>query len=86
MADTEGSTRLFEKELLMEVGKISTELSHELGGALQIVGNFVYLLEMDPNDASVFSEIKGAVTRITTILDSFREYYKGSRFSGWTRT
>ncbi len=31
---------------------------------------------MDPNDASVFPEIKGAVTRITTILDSFREYYK----------
>jgi signal transduction histidine kinase len=74
---TEARTRFFEKELLKEVGRISSEFSHELRGALQIVKNFVYLIEMNPNETSVFPEINEAITRITTILDGFREYYKG---------
>jgi signal transduction histidine kinase len=75
--ETETRTRLFEKELLKEVGRISSEFSHDIRGALQIVRNFVYLLEMDPHDTSLFPEINEAVTRITTLLDGFREYYKG---------
>lgn len=74
---TEARTRFFEKELLKEVGRISSEFSHELRGALQIVKNFVYLIEMNPNETSVFPEINEAITRITTILDGFQEYYKG---------
>ena len=69
--DTEARTRFFEKELLKEVGRISSEFSYELRGALQIVKNFVYLIEMNPNETSVFPEINEAITRITTILDGF---------------
>jgi signal transduction histidine kinase len=34
-------------------------------------------MEINPNEDSVFPEINKAITRITTILDGFREYYKG---------
>lgn len=59
------------------MGRISSEFSHDVRGALQIVRNFVYLLEMDPHETSLYPEINKAITRITTILDGFREYYKG---------
>jgi len=75
--DTREGVREFEGVLLTEIRRISSELSHDLRGALQIVRNCTYLLKMDPEDESVIDQIDGAVKQATTILDDFREYYTG---------
>ena len=73
-AATEGQL-MCEEMLFEEIGRISSELSHDLRGTLQIIRNCTYLLKMDPGDESVIDQIDGAVKQATTILDDFREYY-----------
>jgi signal transduction histidine kinase len=71
------ATRLMEKELFEEIGRISSELAHDLRSPIQTIRNCVYLLEQDPEDLSPLAQINDAVRYASSILDGFREFYRG---------
>ena len=67
--------------MLQEIKRISSELSHDLRGPLQIIRNCTYLLKLDPGDVSPTEDIDNAVSKIIDMLNNFREYYKASEIS-----
>jgi len=70
--------QLVQKQLWEEIGRISSELAHDMRGPLQTITNSVYLIERRPNELDVYlPKIKGALGYATALLDSFREYYRG---------
>ena len=79
--NSESVERTNEEIMLQEIKRISSELSHDLRGPLQIIRNCTYLLKLDPGDVSPTVDIDNAVTKIIEMLDNFREYYKGSEIS-----
>lgn len=66
-----------QKELFTEIGHISSELAHDLRSPLQTIQNAAYLLELKPDRKELFSLIKESLAYATSILDSFRDYYRG---------
>jgi signal transduction histidine kinase len=66
-----------QKELFTEIGHISSELAHDLRSPLQTIQNAAYLLELKPDRIELFSLIKESLAYATSILDSFRDYYRG---------
>lgn len=66
-----------QKELLTEIGYISSELAHDLRSPLQTIQNAAYLLELKPDRKELFNLIKESLAYATSILDSFRDYYRG---------
>jgi signal transduction histidine kinase len=73
----EQSELLIQKEIFSEIGNISSELAHDLRSPLQTIQNATYLLEMKPDRKELLNLIKESLTYATSILDSFREYYRG---------
>jgi signal transduction histidine kinase len=66
------------RRLWEEIGKISSELAHDMRGPLQTVTNSIFLLERKPADKDVYvQKINGALAQATGLLDGFREYYRG---------
>ena len=81
-ADVSEQTKLImEKELFEEIGRISSELAHDLRGPLQTIINCTYLLEMDPTKKELLVHINEAVRYASSLLDSFRDYYRGHEIS-----
>jgi signal transduction histidine kinase len=76
-AEERNRENISEERINQEVKDISSGLSHDLRGPLQIIRNCTYLLEIDPDDKSPIADINNAVTKITDMLNSFREYYRG---------
>jgi signal transduction histidine kinase len=68
---------LVQKEIFTEIGHISSELAHDLRSPLQTIQNAAYLLELKPDRKELFSLIKESLSYATSILNSFREYYRG---------
>lgn len=67
-----------QKQLWEEIGRVSSELAHDMRGPLQTITNSVFLIERKPNDLNVYLlKINGALNHASTLLDSFREYYRG---------
>jgi signal transduction histidine kinase len=66
-----------QKELFTELGHISSELAHDLRSPLQTIQNAAYLLELKPDRKELFSLIKESLAYATSILDGFRDYYRG---------
>jgi signal transduction histidine kinase len=67
-----------QKQLWEEIGRVCSELAHDMRGPLQTITNSVFLIERKPNDLNVYlPKINGALTHASTLLDSFREYYRG---------
>ena len=67
--------------IIQEIKRISSELSHDLRGPLQIIRNCTYLLKLDPDDLSPTEDIDNAVSKIIVMLNNFREYYKGNEIN-----
>ena len=72
---------IMEKELFEEIGRISSELAHDLRGPLQTIINCTYLLEKDITEKELLGHIKEAVRYASSLLDSFRDYYSGHEIS-----
>jgi signal transduction histidine kinase len=79
--NSESVERTNQDIMLQEIRRISSELSHDLTGPLQIIRNCTYLLKLDPSDVSPTEDIDNSVNKIIEMLDNFREYYKGSEIS-----
>lgn len=73
----EQSELLIQREIFSEIGNISSELAHDLRSPLQTIQNATYLLEMKPDRKELLNLIKESLSYATSILDSFREYYRG---------
>jgi signal transduction histidine kinase len=74
----EQSLQYTQKQLWEEIGRVSSELAHDLRGPLQTITNSVFLIERKPNDLNVYLlKINGSLNQASTLLDSFREYYRG---------
>ena len=72
------SLQYTQKQLWEEIGRVSSELAHDLRGPLQTITNSVFLIERKPNDLNVYLlKINAALNQASTLLDSFREYYRG---------
>ena len=67
--------------IIQEIKRISSELSHDLRGPLQIIRNCTYLLKLDPDDLNPTEDIDNAVSKITDMLNNFREYYRGNEIN-----
>jgi signal transduction histidine kinase len=80
----EQEARLTEKEFFEEIGRISSELAHDLRSPLQTISNSVYLLEEDPQNREYHNNIYDAVRYASSLLDSFREYYRGHEITPTT--
>ena len=81
--NTESIERQNENEaiILQEIKRISSELSHDIRGPLQIIRNCTYLLKLDPDDLNPTEDIDNAVSKIIDMLNNFREYYKGNEIN-----
>lgn len=77
----EQKIRLMEKELFEEIGRTSSELAHDLRGPLQTIRNCTYLLEKNPTEKELLDNINEAVRYASSLLDSFRDYYRGHEIS-----
>jgi signal transduction histidine kinase len=73
----EQSELLIQREIFSEIGNLSSELAHDLRSPLQTIQNATYLLEMKPDRKELLNLIKESLSYATSILDSFREYYRG---------
>lgn len=73
----EQSELLIQRGIFSEIGHISSELAHDLRSPLQTIQNATYLLEMKPDRKELLNLIKESLSYATSILDSFREYYRG---------
>jgi signal transduction histidine kinase len=63
------ATRMLEAELFEEIGRISSELAHDLRGPLQTIRNCTYILENDPEDTTILPQLNEAVRYASSILD-----------------
>ena len=66
-----------ERHVIEKMGHISSELAHDLRSPLQTIQNAVYLLEKSPDNEMLFDMVRQSIKQATSILDSFRDYYKG---------
>jgi len=66
-----------ERHVIEKMGHISSELAHDLRSPLQTIQNAVYLLEKSPDNEILFDMVRQSIKQATSILDSFRDYYKG---------
>ncbi len=74
----EQSLQYTQKQLWEEIGRVSSELAHDMRGPLQTITNSVFLIERKPNDLNIYlQKINGSLNHASTLLDSFREYYRG---------
>ena len=64
-------------EFQAEMTRVSSELAHDLRSPLQTITNSLFLMERKPGDITYFPKISEAVKQATTLLDNFREYYRG---------
>ena len=78
---SEQAKLIMEKELFEEIGRISSELAHDLRGPLQTIINCTYLLEKDITEKELLIQINEAVRYASSLLDSFRDYYMGHEIS-----
>ena len=69
--------KTLDEGLFAELGAISSGLAHDLRGPLQTIRNSTYLLVSEPNQGELLDDINGAVRHLSTMLDLFREYYRG---------
>jgi signal transduction histidine kinase len=60
-----------------EMTRVSSELAHDLRGPLQTITNSLFLMERKPGDTTYFPKISEALKQATSLLDAFREYYRG---------
>jgi signal transduction histidine kinase len=75
--DEKSLTEEYERRLVEEMGKISSELAHDLRSPLQTIQNAVFLLERSPENPMFYAMIRESLKQTTQILDSFRDFYKG---------
>ena len=66
-----------ERHVIEKMGHISSELAHDLRSPLQTIQNAVYLLQKSPDNEMLFDMVRQSLKQATSILDSFRDYYKG---------
>ena len=66
-----------ERHVIKKMGHISSELAHDLRSPLQTIQNAVYLLQKSPDNEMLFDMVRQSLKQATSILDSFRDYYKG---------
>ena len=66
-----------ERLVIDKLGHISSELAHDLRSPLQTIQNAVYLLQKSPDNEMLFDMVRQSLKQATSILDSFRDYYKG---------
>jgi signal transduction histidine kinase len=60
-----------------EMTRVSSELAHDLRGPLQTITNSLFLMERKPGDTTYFPKIGEALKHATSLLDAFRDYYRG---------
>ena len=68
---------LVEKLIIERMGSISSNLAHDLRSPLQTIQNAVYLLQKTPDNPMLFDMIRQSLKQATSLLNSFRDYYKG---------
>lgn len=68
---------LIDKLVIERMGSISSNLAHDLRSPLQTIQNAIYLLQKTPDNPMLFDMIKQSLKQATSLLDSFRDYYKG---------
>ena len=68
---------LIDKLVIERMGSISSNLAHDLRSPLQTIQNAIYLLQKTPDNPMLFDMIKQSLRQATSLLDSFRDYYKG---------
>jgi signal transduction histidine kinase len=66
-----------DRHVIEKMGHISSELAHDLRSPLQTIQNAVYLLQKSPDNEMLFDMVRQSLKQATSILDSFRDYYKG---------
>jgi signal transduction histidine kinase len=78
LANVEERARNIAKaEFQAEMTRVSSELAHDLRSPLQTITNSLFLIERKPGDTTYLPKISEAVKQATTLLDNFREYYRG---------
>jgi len=78
LVDVDGRAREMAKvEFQAELTRLSTELAHDLRSPLQTITNSLFLMERKPGDTTYYPKIGEALNQATSLLDSFREYYRG---------
>ena len=60
-----------------ELTRVSSELAHDIRGPLQTITNSIFLMERKPGDTTYLPKIGEALKHATSLLDAFREYYRG---------
>jgi signal transduction histidine kinase len=68
---------LVEKRIVEQMGHISSELAHDLRSPLQTIQNAIYLIQRNPENEQLYGMVKQSLQQATSILDNFRDYYKG---------
>jgi signal transduction histidine kinase len=66
-----------DRHVIEKMGHISSELAHDLRSPLQTIQSAVYLLQKSPDNEMLFDMVRQSLKQATSILDSFRDYYKG---------
>lgn len=66
-----------QQRVIEEMGHISSELAHDLRSPLQTIQNAIYLIQRNPENEQLYAMVKQSLQQATSILDNFREYYKG---------
>lgn len=66
-----------QQRVIEEIGHISSELAHDLRSPLQTIQNATYLIQRNPDNEQLYVMVKQSLQQATSILDSFRDYYKG---------
>ncbi|MCW4012877.1 MAG: HAMP domain-containing histidine kinase [Candidatus Bathyarchaeota archaeon] len=66
-----------QQRVIEEMGHISSELAHDLRSPLQTIQNAIYLIQRNPDNEQLYVMVKQSLQQATSILDNFREYYKG---------
>jgi signal transduction histidine kinase len=73
----ERAQEIAKAEFQAEMTRVSSELAHDLRGPLQTITNSLFLMERKPGDTTYYPKISEALKQTTSLLDSFREYYRG---------
>jgi signal transduction histidine kinase len=72
---------IIENKVIEIMGHISSELAHDLRSPLQTIQNAVYLIQKNPENEMFYGMVKQSLSQVTSILDSFRDYYKAHMLS-----
>jgi signal transduction histidine kinase len=64
-------------KIFEEIKNTSSQLAHGLRSPLQTIQNATYLLKMNPKREELLTMINESVRFSTSLLDSFRDYYRG---------